>query len=92
MESWMPSARWVFVLAPLTPLKHQQNVVIGLKSRHVLTMVFLIPDVALVELPPQNADLSSSTTLPPHSITVLAAAIPDRKKENARRPSIVIYW
>ncbi len=37
----------------------------------------LIPDVALVEFPPQNADLSNNTILPPFSITVLAAAIPD---------------
>ena len=36
----------------------------------------LIPEVALVLLPPQKEDLSKSTTRPPFSTTVFAADIP----------------
>jgi hypothetical protein len=36
----------------------------------------LIPEVAFVELPPQNGDLSNKSTLPPFSKTVCAAETP----------------
>jgi hypothetical protein len=38
----------------------------------------LIPDVALVEFPPKNADLSNITTDPPFSNIVCAAERPAR--------------
>merc|ERR1740138_857589 len=44
----------------------------------VLVAAPLMPLVALVELPPQKDDLSSRTTLPPFSSTVLAADMPPR--------------
>merc|ERR1740121_3339695 len=46
----------------------------------------LMPLVAFVELPPQNEDLSTNTTLPPHSRTVLAADTP------ARPPPTTMAW
>mmetsp|Transcript_4517 Transcript_4517/g.11345 ORF Transcript_4517/g.11345 Transcript_4517/m.11345 type:complete len:207 (+) Transcript_4517:1130-1750(+) len=46
----------------------------------------LIPEVAFVELPPQNEDLSMRTTLPPFSRTVFAADMP------ARPPPTTMAW
>jgi len=46
----------------------------------------LMPLVAFVELPPQKEDLSTKTTLPPHSRTVLAADTP------AKPPPTTIAW
>merc|ERR1719387_1735550 len=46
----------------------------------------LMPLVALVEFPPQKADLSRSTHLPPHSITVLQAETP------ASPPPTTMAW
>ena len=46
----------------------------------------LMPDVAFVELPPQNGFLSISTTLPPLSRTVCTADRP------ARPPPITIVY
>jgi hypothetical protein len=46
----------------------------------------LIPDVALVELPPQNGDLSSTTARPPYSRIVCAAEKP------ASPPPTIMHW
>merc|ERR1719221_1508621 len=46
----------------------------------------LMPLVAFVELPPQKEDLSTNTTLPPVSRTVLAADTP------AKPPPTTIAW
>merc|ERR1719453_1390648 len=48
------------------------------KFRWDFVLAPLMPLVAFVELPPQKEDLSSSTTLPPHSMTEFAADMPPR--------------
>ena len=51
-----------------------------LLSHCVLVLAPLIPLVALVEIPPQNDDLSNNTTLSPFSNTVLTAGIPAKPR------------
>merc|ERR1719247_1346512 len=55
-------------------------------TRCVFVPAPLMPEVALVELPPQNDDLSKTTVLPPHSTTWFAADIP------ASPPPTTITW
>merc|ERR1719261_245095 len=73
------SASSGFLAPPFKVSEMKSSVVSGMPFAFcVFVSAPLIPLVALVEFPPQKADLSSRTTLAPFSSRVLAADTPER--------------